>query len=313
MVFETFKRRKQLAEKQGAADVYVYDNIPYHLKHQILTAVLEGLGPYGGPSQFAFHSSPNANKHWELVDRVCRKEIEVYLKYLRVSNLNSRFNQAFGGAEDVDDALSLLEVVCVLLSKVKDRHAQETEQRGAVMTAQNALDEINERFKQHGVGYQFENASIIRVNSEFTHSSIIKPALTLVQNKIFRKVNEDFITSHRHYRSGEHKDAVTSANRAFESMLKAICDAKGWIYKPGDRATELVSIVRREGLFRLNFDKSFDTYIAMMKSGLPAVRNDAGGHGEGLGSAAVTAEVAQFAINMTATNIVFLGECYHQL
>lgn len=68
--------------------------------------------------------------------------------------------------------------------------------------------------------------------------------------------------------------------------------------------------VRGKGLFTHDFDRSFDSYVAMLKTGLPTVRNDAGGHGEGLASAAVTAEIARFAINLTATNLLFLGESY---
>jgi hypothetical protein len=48
----------------------------------------------------------------------------------------------------------------------------------------------------------------------------------------------------------------------------------------------------------------------MLKAGLPAVRNDAGGHGEGLAASAVTAQIARFALNLTASNMLFLGEPY---
>jgi hypothetical protein len=49
------------------------------------------------------------------------------------------------------------------------------------------------------------------------------------------------------------------------------------IYK-GDRAAELVAKVRSKGLFTHDFDRSFDSFVAMLKAGLPAVRNEAGGH-----------------------------------
>ena len=52
------------------------------------------------------------------------------------------------------------------------------------------------------------------------------------------------MTAHRHYRAGEWKDCVTASNRAFESMLKAICDAEGWTYGKGDRASELITLER---------------------------------------------------------------------
>jgi hypothetical protein len=130
---------------------------------------------------------------------------------------------------------------------------------------------------------------------------------------LFTKANEDFMTAHRHYRASEFKDCVTAANRAFESMLKAICDSEAWDYGKGDRASELIRVVNSKGLFTHDFDRSFTAFIAMLKSGLPAIRNDAGGHGEGIAAAAVTSQIARFALNLTASNILFLGESFNSL
>lgn len=182
--------------------------------------------------------------------------------------------------------------------------------RGAKQKGVAAIEEINSRFEQHSIGYQFVNRQIIRVDSKLTHAEIIKPALILLTASEFSKANEDFMAAHRHYRANEFKDCVTAANRAFESMLKAICDTEKWEYGNGDSAAQLVTKVKAKGLFTHDFDRSFDSYVAMLRTGLPAVRNDAGGHGEGLSSAPITAAIARFAINLTATNMLFLGDSY---
>lgn len=119
--------------------------------------------------------------------------------------------------------------------------------------------------------------------------------------------------AHKHYRAGAYKDCVTAGNRAFESMLKAICDGEGWVYEKGCRASELVTAVNSNGLFTHDFDKSFASYVAMIKTGLPSVRNDAGGHGEGITAAAVSVQIARYALNLTASNVLFLGESYGAL
>jgi hypothetical protein len=118
------------------------------------------------------------------------------------------------------------------------------------------------------------------------------------------------MTAHRHYRTSEYKDCVTSANRAFESVLKAICDVKDWEYAAGDNASQLIAKVTEKGLFTHDYDKSFMAYVAMMKSGIPAVRNQSGGHGEGISTARVTIQIARYALNLSATNILFVAECY---
>ena len=43
-----------------------------------------------------------------------------------------------------------------------------------------AIEELNARFKQHGIGYEFNNNNFLRVDSQFVHSEIVKPALILL-------------------------------------------------------------------------------------------------------------------------------------
>jgi AbiJ N-terminal domain 4 len=311
MIFETFARRKRQQSRNGEPEIYIYDQAPGHMRYQIGEALSEGIGPFHRSSGYAVHGARNANDIWEQIDRICRKEIHSYLSYCEKKDLSARFLNYILQVEDVEDFLSAVEIGCVGLRTISDIYPfDEPSYRGAQQKVVDAIEEINARFEEHSVGYQFENGQIIRVDSKVTHAEIIKPALILLTAPAFSKANEDFMTAHRHYRANEFKDCVTAANRAFESMLKAICDTEKWEYGKGDRAAELVTKVTNKGLFTRYFDRSLDSYVAMLKAGLPAVRNDAGSHGEGLAAAAVTAGIARFAINLTATNLVFLGDSY---
>jgi AbiJ N-terminal domain 4 len=310
MIFETFARRMRQQNRNTEPEICTYDQAPEHMRHQICSALAEGIGFYykGG----GYHEPPpNANQIWEQVDRICRKEMYSYLSYIEETDLRLRFLTYVLRVPNMYEFLSAVEIGCVGLRIISDVYGfDEPNARGAQENAVDANEEINGRFEEHSVGYQFENGEIIRVDSKLTHAEIIKPALVLLTESAFSKANEDFMTAHRHYRAKEFKDCVTAANRAFESMLKAICDTEKWEYGKGDRAAELVTKVRNKGLFSHDFDRGFDSYVAMLKAGLPAVRNDAGGHGEGLASPAVTAGIARFAINLTATNLLFLGDSY---
>jgi AbiJ N-terminal domain 4 len=310
MIFETFARRKREQGRKGEPEIYSYDQAPEHMRHQICSALDEGIGFYYGGG--GYHAPPpNADQIWKQIDRICRKEMYSYLSHTQQSDLRLRFRNYVLHVQDMDEFLSAVEIGCRVLRIISDVCGfDEPKMRGAQQKAVDAIKETNGRFEQHSVGYQFENGQIIRVDSKLTHAEIIKPALVLLTAPLFRKANEDFMTAHRHYRATEFKDCVTAANRAFESMLKAICEEEKWEYGKGDRAAELVTKVRNKGLFTHYFDRSFDSYVAMLKAGLPAVRNDVGGHGEGLAAAAVTAGIARFAINLTATNLVFLGDSY---
>jgi hypothetical protein len=191
------------------------------MRHQICEALSEGIGNYyeGG----GYHElPPNANDIWEQVDRICRKEIYSYLSYIQETDLRLRFLTYVLRVPDMYDFLSAVEIGCVDLRIISDVYGfDEPNYRGAQQKVVDAIEEINARFEQHSVGYQFENGQIIRVDSKLTHAEIIKPALVLLTAPLFSKANEDFMTAHRHYRANEFKDCVTAANRAFESMLKA--------------------------------------------------------------------------------------------
>jgi hypothetical protein len=104
-----------------------------------------------------------------------------------------------------------------------------------------------------------------------------------------------------------------ACQRAFESVLKAICKLHGWSFATSDRASELITVVRKNGLFPTYLSKVFDTYIAMLKSGLPEVRNNAGGHGESPDAPPVPRYIAAYALHLSASNIVIAVEANNNL
>ena len=67
----------------------------------------------------------------------------------------------------------------------------------------SAVNELNQRFREHGVGYQYESGKMIRVDSEFIHSEAVKPALTMLSGPIYEGANAEFRSAHEHYRGKE--------------------------------------------------------------------------------------------------------------
>ena len=318
MIFETYAQRKKLAAKGDQPDVYSYDEVPKQLRHQICIILRDSIGRYTD-SDNDFHRVPNANEAWRLIHRICAKEIMSYAEHGRGTNIGERFRSYLSTTADIDEFLSALEIACRLLDFIdkRGRNADlpygDPDYRGAEQKGEDALNEINHRFEQHAVGYQYENGEFIRVDSKLEHSEIIKPALALLVGAQFTKANADFMAAHRHYRSSEYKDCVTAANRAFERMLKAICDMEKWEYLPGDNAAQLITCVNKQGLFTHAFDRTFESYVAMLKAGLPAIRNNAGAHGESVAAAEVTSHIARLALNFTASLILFLGASYNSI
>jgi len=108
----------------------------------------------------------------------------------------------------------------------------------------------NYRLREGGVGYQFENGVIIRMDSQFVHAEITKKALSLLSSEQFSGAEEEFLSAHKHYRHGEHKDAIVDAGASFESTMKSICDTFQWKYEKGARASDLIKVLRSTNFFQ---------------------------------------------------------------
>ena len=176
--------------------------------------------------------------------------------------------------------------------------------------AADAIHELNERFRRAAFGYRYEQGKILRRDSELLHKEAIAPALKLLSDPRFKGADEEFRAAHDHLKAGEFKDCAVDALNALESTMKAICDAKGWKYEKGARATDLIKVLRREKLFPEFADPSFEQLISTLKSGLPTVRNETGGHGQGAKPVKVPEYVAVYALNLAASRIRLLFEAF---
>ena len=123
------------------------------------------------------------------------------------------------------------------------------------------------RFKEHGVGYQFESGEIIRVDSQILHAEVVKPVLTLLgQEERFKGANEEFLKAHEHYRNGRYEECLVDALRSFESVMKAICHKQKWVYNQNDAAKKLIEISEKDLiLIELNY-MSINYYFKIKKN-----------------------------------------------
>ena len=56
----------------------------------------------------------------------------------------------------------------------------------------DAVVELNTRFQEHGIGYQFESNKIVRVDSQFLHKEAVRPALRLLTATHYAGADEEF-------------------------------------------------------------------------------------------------------------------------
>jgi AbiJ N-terminal domain 4 len=174
----------------------------------------------------------------------------------------------------------------------------------------DAINELNARFREHSIGYQYNNGQIMRVDSGFIHAEVVIPALNLLSSQDFSGAEQEFRIAHKYYREQEYKEAITNASKAFESTMKTICDKLEWTYdKQKATASDLIRIVLDNELI----PRYLETHLSGLKSLLVStttVRNRSSGHGQGSDPIYVPEYLAGYALHITASNIVFLVEAY---
>jgi len=305
-IFDLFSKRQADAAKAGQTDVYQYTNIPSNLRVQIQQIAIDAIGRVGTRGDRIVRGDEE-NELWVQLERV----------YLREKGLDAIARENFAGARVLtfmrncitEEWLDLLELIAAGIRIAgKDDQAYFRRQWEVSTTAQDAVEEINYRLRQAGVGYQVENAGLIRVDSQFVHAEVVKPALALLSGRDFEGPRQEFLSAHQHYRAGEHRQAVAMAANALESTFKAIFERKGWTYNKGARISDLVKVARANRLWPDYLDASFDQLVATLQSGLPKIRDNDASHGQGATPKDVPAYIAAYALHLAASKIVFIAE-----
>lgn len=208
---------------------------------------------------------------------------------------------------DVEKFLDAVELSFRMIDKAS-RHYEYLNRRDASAIADDAISELNKRFNEHGAGYHYASGEIIRIDSELVHTEVMKPALRLLNDKQFSGVQEEFLKSHDYYRKGDEKEALNWCLKAFESMMKAICDKRKWKYDQNAQAKDLIQVCFEKKLIPGFWQSEFSALRSLLESSVPTGRNKLGGHGQGAKPIRVPPYLVSYMLHMTASAIVFLGE-----
>jgi len=99
--------------------------------------------------------------------------------------------------------------------------------------ADGAIQELNARFKEHSIGFQYVAGNVIRVDSELLHTEVVKPALTLLRRPGYAGAQAEFLKAHEHYRDGNTKEALSECLKAFESTMIDLRQARLEVRRKG--------------------------------------------------------------------------------
>ena len=311
--WELYSKRKKARETAGQEDVFQYDELPERFRIQVIHIWNSVLGVWrnlgvnlnGPPLQHI------PNYFWrDIRDKTARQKGLLSLSE-KAKNPQAECHDYLLKA-NTEDAIDLIETTFRFVDRIIRSVDQYERQRLRLDDPDYAIAELNHRFRENGIGYEFIDGEIIRIDSKYIHAQAVKPALHLLQNAGdgFTGPLQEFLDAHERYSKGEYKDAIFSACKSFESTLKAVCTVKGWPFDPHhDTAKSLLEKVFAEGLIPTYLQTEFTSLRSILESGVPTIRNKTSGHGQGAVPISIPGHFAAFVLHLTASNIVFLIEC----
>lgn len=298
------KRQKRL--RGELPDVYVYDQIPQPLRIQIIHIWRDAIGD---EEQYKNSHKGTFMAYRFIVEQLCREYgvFELYVEKGGYRHFLTELANFLLYEQNTDKILDAVELSFQIINTFTRKY-EHLGRHDASERADAAIEELNSRFREHGVGYQYSNGHIIRVDSEFLHAEAVKPALSLLRAPGYAGAQAEFLSAHEHYRTGRSKEALTDCLKALESVMKAICAKRSWRHAPNATSSALLQVLIDNGLIPSFWNAHFSALRSTLESGVPTARNRLGGHGQGPEVVEVPQHLVAYVLHLTAAAIVFLVE-----
>jgi len=289
-VIDTFAKRMERDRNAGKPVIYKYDELPEKFRVQVVYILRDLINQVGGVA-------------WNEIHRTFVRETGVHIH--GHGSYRDKCVDFIAHNPDIEQILSFIEIVLKLTDySILDRYFP---------VLDDAISVLNHRFQEHSLGYryQYPPGQIVLVDSEYLHVEAVEPAASLLYDEGFSGAFDEFIQAHKHCREGNNKAAIASASNAFESVMKTICDIRGWEYDAQKAtASALIRTLLANNLIPSEMQSHFTGLRTTLEGGVPTIRNKFAGHGQGSEPVEVPDYLASYALHLTASNIVFLVEAH---
>ena len=201
MEHEIFSKRQQRIQGE-TPDTYQYESIPKKLRVQVLY-IWEKVWERAYENNFGeLQLSELAIDAYQSIEKTLREEYGVlsldggdepdedgYGFYRIVRNF-------FLETEDADEVIDVIEISFRYIDQViRDKfHVSDEDELDEIfgtsrrdtlpdgISPDEAIDQLNQRFREHSVWYQYESGQIVKVDSQDIHSEVVKSAKELPNN-----------------------------------------------------------------------------------------------------------------------------------
>lgn len=188
------KRQKRLRGEYP--DTYQYENIDRKFRIQVVHIIEDTIGTDGKKRYETV-----TDKVYAYIHKTLCKEYGVFRLEERNELYSSAISNYFLREENHERCLDIIELsFYVIDTYVRQNRFSFEKEGGATQEPDDAIEELNARFKEFGIGYQFEAGKLARIDSQFIHSEAVKPVLHLLgKDEKYAGANNEFLSAHEHY------------------------------------------------------------------------------------------------------------------
>jgi len=285
-------------------DVFTYDHLPKKLKVQI-THIFEN---YSKQFSREHESSIWTTIHQTLCEEYGVKELTDTYRYYKTKVIYFLEEEA-----DSEQCLDVIQLTFQYFQFINDYFRKQGNYSTISYKPEQAISDLNTRFLENGIGYEFRDDQIIRIDNKILHQEIVIPTLLFLSDPKFHTANDEYLSAHEHFRNNRTKECLNDSLKALESTLKIICHQNGWISEKGQTAKPLLDLCFKNNLIPEYLANHFTGLRSSLEGGVPTLRNKLGGHGQGTEKVEVPMHYASYMLYLTGTTINFLVSCQQEL
>ena len=298
-VFNTYSKKQK-----GLPTELRYDNIDYKFKNQVYHIWIDYFEKAN-----SFDKSLKDSAIKEIFDTICKEEglKRLYSEPFTTLSPKIQIERYF---DNLNNTNTIIDVILIMFyyMKLVSQLSQTSYQYGPNYSIEEAINDLNTRFKENGLGYEFVNDEIIRVDNLLLHKETVQPVLKLLSESDYSNANEEYLKAHEHYRLGNNKECLNECLKAFETTMKIICSKNKWKYEKTDTAKKLIAILL-SNKFIPNYNESqLNALNQQLVGSIPTTRNKNSGHGQGENKIVVPNSLATYMLYTTGATIQLLVE-----
>jgi hypothetical protein len=268
-----------------------YDEIPTKTRQKVIYVFSENVLYWpGGMTGF-----PHTDDYHKTMYEICKYKGISCTSFFSDDKKDAINELLLKGS--IEDFFRIIELFIYVRTIDKDPGSQDR--------LNKTIRDINNIFRIDKIGYEIVKGRIIRKDSEFLHEQVIKQTINLLYTNDFKGPLEEFQKALDHYMKKEYKDTIQEANNSFESTMKSILAKRHITFKQDGTADLLLDYLKENGVIF--------SYTKSLFQGLPKLRNNQNGHGQGIDPKEVNQSYAELALNLAGTFIVFMVIRYQEM